>query len=62
MPGPRELKVKKSCCKSKPRCKRCPVVGKRLAKAGYALPTGKRTYLVDAPKKVVTRARRNKPI
>ena len=62
MPAARELKVKKSCCKSKPRCKRCPVVAKRLAAAGYAERTGKRTYVVDAPKKAVTRARRNKPI
>ena len=30
------LKPKKGCCKSKPRCKRCPVVAKRLIVAGLA--------------------------
>ena len=30
------VKPKKGCCKSKPRCKRCPVVAKRLVKAGLA--------------------------
>ncbi|MDP8967062.1 MAG: hypothetical protein M3N04_00520 [Actinomycetota bacterium] len=30
------VKPKKGCCKSKPRCKRCPVVIKRLEKAGLA--------------------------
>jgi hypothetical protein len=62
MTGPRELKVKKRCCKSDPRCKRCPVVAKRLAAAGYAERTGKRTYVVEAPKKVVRRARRGKRV
>ena len=56
----RELEVKKRCCKSDPRCKRCPVVAKRLAAAGYAERTGKRTYVVAAPKKVVKRARRKR--
>ena len=28
--------TKKRCCKSQPRCKRCPVVCKRLAKQGLA--------------------------
>jgi hypothetical protein len=32
----RAVKPKKGCCKSKPRCKRCPVVAKRLVKAGLA--------------------------
>jgi len=27
---------KRGCCKSSPRCKRCPVVAKRLVKAGLA--------------------------
>jgi hypothetical protein len=39
-----ELKVKKRCCKSGPRCKRCPVVLKRLEQEGLATRTGKRTY------------------
>jgi hypothetical protein len=30
------VKPKKGCCKSKPRCKRCPVVTKRLVKSGHA--------------------------
>jgi hypothetical protein len=30
------IKPKKGCCKSNPRCKRCPVVVKRLVKAGLA--------------------------
>ncbi len=30
------LKPKKACCKSGPRCKRCPVVCKRLAEQGLA--------------------------
>jgi hypothetical protein len=34
MPGP--IKPKKTCCRSCPRCKRCPVVCKRLVKAGLA--------------------------
>jgi hypothetical protein len=30
------VKPKKRCCKSRPRCKRCPVVCKRLDKGGLA--------------------------
>ncbi len=30
------VKPKKRCCKSGPRCKRCPVVCKRLQKQGLA--------------------------
>ncbi|MGH2919069.1 MAG: hypothetical protein ACRDLS_10805 [Solirubrobacteraceae bacterium] len=30
------IKPKKACCKSNPRCKRCPVVAKRLVKRGLA--------------------------
>jgi len=30
------IKPKKGCCKSNPRCKRCPVVVKRLEKRGLA--------------------------
>jgi hypothetical protein len=32
----RLIKPKKGCCKSNPRCKRCPVVAKRLVKRGRA--------------------------
>jgi len=60
MATPREITVKKRCCKSDPRCKRCPVVAKRLAAAGMAQRTGKRAYVIDAPKKAIKRARRFK--
>ncbi|MDQ3677570.1 MAG: hypothetical protein M3401_12340 [Actinomycetota bacterium] len=30
------IKPKRACCKSNPRCKRCPVVAKRLVKRGHA--------------------------
>ncbi|MEA2304057.1 MAG: hypothetical protein QOH43_1337 [Solirubrobacteraceae bacterium] len=42
------VRVKKKCCKSSPRCKRCPVVLKRLAKAGLAERVDQRIYRVDA--------------
>ena len=55
----REVKVKKKCCKSGPRCKRCPAAYKRLTNAGYAERTGRRTYLVleRVPKKAMKAAR-----
>jgi hypothetical protein len=34
---PTVINAKKGCCKSSPRCKRCPVVCKRLEKAGVAV-------------------------
>jgi len=40
------VKAKKSCCKSKPRCKRCPVMLKRLERQGDARRTGKREYVL----------------
>lgn len=30
------VQAKKRCCKSSPRCKRCPIVLKRLEQAGLA--------------------------
>jgi hypothetical protein len=30
------VKTKKRCCGDRPRCKKCPVVWKRLSKAGVA--------------------------
>ena len=33
---PKVIKAKKTCCKSSPRCKRCPVVCKRLVTRGLA--------------------------
>jgi hypothetical protein len=62
MAAAREIKVKKRCCKSDPRCKRCPVVAKRLAAAGLAERIDRRTYVIDAPKKAVRRARRKRLI
>ncbi len=40
----RVIKAKKGCCKSSPRCKRCPVVCKRLEKAGVAVKLDGRRY------------------
>jgi hypothetical protein len=60
MATPREVTVKRRCCKSDPRCKRCPVVAQRLSAAGLAQRTGRRTYVLDAPKKAIKRARRFK--
>lgn len=57
MAARRNVKVKKTCCKSTPRCKRCPVVAKRLVRVGLAERVGKRQYVVEAPKKVVKAAR-----
>jgi hypothetical protein len=53
----RQVKVKKKCCKSGPRCKRCPVVAKRLVHVGMAEHVGHRLYVIHAPKKVVKAAR-----
>jgi hypothetical protein len=52
------VKAKKGCCKSRPRCKRCPVVCKRLVKAGKAERVSKRRYvLVDVTKRDLKAAR-----
>jgi hypothetical protein len=53
------IKAKKSCCKSRERCKRCPVVCKRLEKLGYAERHAKRqwTLVVIPPKSVLAAAR-----
>jgi hypothetical protein len=58
VPAARTVKTKKRCCKSGPRCKRCPVVMKRLSKTGHAESLGGRLYLVHAPKKAVKAARK----
>jgi len=44
---PKLVKTKKRCCKSGPRCKRCPVVCKRLEKRGLAERLELRLYLVS---------------
>jgi hypothetical protein len=53
------VKTKKRCCKDRPRCKRCPVVCKRLESEGYAERIGKRQWLMldVVPKKVLKAAR-----
>ncbi len=52
--------TKKKCCKSGPRCKRCPVVWKRLEAEGLAVRHGKREYepAGKIPKKQMKAARR----
>lgn len=60
MPGGIAVKTKKKCCRSGPRCKRCPAAMKKLERRGLATRTGKRSYLVslDATKKDLKAARK----
>jgi aldehyde:ferredoxin oxidoreductase len=53
------VKVKKKCCKSGPRCKKCPVVCKRLVNQGLAerAPNGSFVIHKKVPKKVLKAAR-----
>ncbi len=52
------IKTKAKCCKDKPRCKRCPVVCKRLSLAGKAERIDKRHYvLIDVTKRDLKLAR-----
>jgi len=52
------VKPKKGCCKSDPRCKRCPVVMKRLEKQGLAEKQEKQYLLSkDLRKKQLKAAR-----
>jgi hypothetical protein len=55
----RRVKTRKRCCKSRPRCKRCPVVCKRLESQGLAVRESKHSYLVslDVKKKALKAAR-----
>ncbi|MBA2439648.1 MAG: hypothetical protein ACR2FZ_09120 [Thermoleophilaceae bacterium] len=54
----REVKAKKRCCGSTPRCKRCGVVLKRLTKAGLAERRDRRLYVVEhVPKKRMKKVR-----
>ena len=62
MPAGVTVKTKKRCCKDKPRCKKCPVVCKRLMDAGLAERSGDRCFTVIAVKKLVKAARKGKPI
>jgi hypothetical protein len=53
------IKAKRRCCRSGPRCKRCPVVLKRLEQAGFLEREGRRTWAVERkiPKKALKAAR-----
>ena len=55
----KKIKPKSKCCKDNPRCKKCPVVLKRLAREGYAERRQNGRYVVIAivPKKAVKAAR-----
>lgn len=55
----RRIAPKRKCCKSDPRCARCPVVLKRLAKQGVATRTDDGRFILSprATKKVVKAAR-----
>jgi hypothetical protein len=55
----KRIKPKKRCCKSSPRCKKCPVVCKRLMTQGLASRTPKGHYLLelDIGKKTLKAAR-----
>ena len=58
MPKAGRVKTKKKCCKSGPRCKRCPVVCKRLEREGLAVRESKRVWtLVDVTKPAMKAAR-----
>ena len=52
------VRPKKACCKSGPRCKRCPVVLKRLTKQGLAERDGKRFLLAEGLRKKQLKAAR----
>ena len=44
---PKPVKPKKRCCTDDPRCKRCPVVLKRLERAGFAERRDDGRYVLD---------------
>jgi hypothetical protein len=53
------VKCKKRCCRSGTRCKKCPVVWKRLSGEGFAAREAPRRYVVleVVPKKAMKAAR-----
>jgi hypothetical protein len=59
---PKTVKAKPRCCQSRPRCKRCPIVCRRLESAGHLERIGKRRWRVRGkiPKKVLRKARRDR--
>ena len=58
--GAKAIKPKKRCCSSRPRCRRCPVVLKRLRKADLAERDARGRYVLspDLTKKQLRQARR----
>ena len=44
------MTTKKRCCKSGPRCKKCPVVYKRLEAEGFVVRQNKREWTPTAGK------------
>jgi hypothetical protein len=58
------VRCKRKCCKSSKRCKRCPVVWKKLSKHGYAERSGKLEYvIVDVvPKRALKAVRHRAPL
>jgi hypothetical protein len=54
------IKPKKTCCRDSPRCKRCPVVCKKLARRGLAekLENGRYLLSIDLTKKQYKAARK----
>ncbi|MBS1870286.1 MAG: hypothetical protein JSS99_11550 [Actinobacteria bacterium] len=56
-----ELKPKRKCCKSRPRCKRCPVTLERLKAMGFAerrTADGRYVVVARVPKRELKEARR----
>ena len=45
--APKPVKPKAKCCKDDPRCKRCPVVLKKLERMGLAERQDDGRYVVD---------------
>ncbi|MCB0865445.1 MAG: hypothetical protein KDB58_07015 [Solirubrobacterales bacterium] len=60
MAAGRLVKTKKKCCKSGPRCKKCPAAMRKLERSGLATRVSKRSYMVslDATKKDLKEARK----
>jgi hypothetical protein len=56
--GAKPIKPRKRCCKSRPRCKRCPVVLMRLESQGLADRAKGRYVLSDSLKKKHLKAAR----
>ncbi len=47
VPAGQLIKTKKKCCKSGPRCKRCPVTCKRLEQESLAERLSKHSYRIS---------------